>query len=156
FQRGERRLDVRNATTATFKLIKVGQLIKSGSYSSEPHSLSAAWAMRRFWRALSRAFGGHGQNGPWAEMSPRTRAEMYSVASIKACEFRTTDCFDVPLNQSTIRTRQPTARRVLNNWVSQIEPFIWSPTRALVAQISNSLAQMIKQTGRSFVILCEV
>jgi hypothetical protein len=25
---------------------------------------------------------------------------MYSVASIKACEFRTTGCFDVPLNQS--------------------------------------------------------
>jgi hypothetical protein len=25
---------------------------------------------------------------------------MYSVASIKPCEFRTTGCFDVPLNQS--------------------------------------------------------
>ena len=48
-------------------------------------------------------------------MSPDTRAEMYSVASIKACEFRTTDCFDVPLNQSIIRARQPAARRVLNN-----------------------------------------
>ena len=28
---------------------------------------------------------------------------MYSVVSMKACEFRTTDCFDVPLNQSIIR-----------------------------------------------------
>jgi hypothetical protein len=27
---------------------------------------------------------------------------MYSVASIKACEFRTTGCFDVPLNQSEL------------------------------------------------------
>jgi hypothetical protein len=37
------------------------------------------------------------------QISPDTRAEMYSVVSIKACEFRTTDCFDVPLNQSIIR-----------------------------------------------------
>ena len=28
---------------------------------------------------------------------------MYSIVSMKACEFRTTDCFDVPLNQSIIR-----------------------------------------------------
>ena len=37
------------------------------------------------------------------QISPDTRAEMYSVVSMKACEFRTTDCFDVPLNQSIIR-----------------------------------------------------
>jgi hypothetical protein len=33
-------------------------------------------------------------------MSPDTQAGMYSVVPIKACQFRTTDCFDVPLNQS--------------------------------------------------------
>ena len=37
---------------------------------------------------------------------------MYSVASIKACEVRTTDCFDLPLNQSIIRARYPVAHRV--------------------------------------------
>jgi hypothetical protein len=36
-------------------------------------------------------------------MSPDNRAGMYSVASIKACEFRTIDCFDVPLNQRICR-----------------------------------------------------
>jgi hypothetical protein len=33
------------------------------------------------------------------QMSPDNRAGMYSVASIKACECRTIDCFDVPLNR---------------------------------------------------------
>ena len=44
------------------------------------------------------------------QIFPDTPAEMYSVVSIKACEFRTTDCFDVPLNQSIIRARQLAAR----------------------------------------------
>ena len=43
---GPRCLDVRQATSSTFKGIKVGQVLKSRRYSSEPHDLSAAWAKR--------------------------------------------------------------------------------------------------------------
>ena len=39
-------LDVRQATSSTFKGIKVGQVLKSRRYSNEPHDLSAAWAKR--------------------------------------------------------------------------------------------------------------
>jgi hypothetical protein len=35
---------------------------------------------------------------------------MYSAASIKACEFRTADCFDLPLNQSIARSSEQTIR----------------------------------------------
>src|SRR5215470_1473434 len=40
-------VDVRHATSLAFKDIKVGQVPKSRRCSSEPHKLSAAWAMRR-------------------------------------------------------------------------------------------------------------
>jgi hypothetical protein len=39
-----RLVDVRHATSSTFKDIKVGQAPKSQRRSSEPHNLSAAWA----------------------------------------------------------------------------------------------------------------
>ena len=70
--------------------VKIGQVFKPRSYFSSSHDLSAAWAKRRFWRALIGAFVGHGKSFLKPQMSPDTRAEMYSVASIKACEFRTT------------------------------------------------------------------
>ena len=66
----ERRLDLRHATAAAFKRIKVGQVVKARCYSSKPHGLSAACAKRRLWWALIGAFVLHGQSGPKAEMSP--------------------------------------------------------------------------------------
>jgi hypothetical protein len=50
---------VRHATSSAFKRIKVGKVVKSRCYSSEPHDLSAAWAQRRPWRAFSRVFVAH-------------------------------------------------------------------------------------------------
>jgi hypothetical protein len=41
-----RLVDVRHATSSTFKDIKVGQVSKSRRCSSKPHNLSAAWAKR--------------------------------------------------------------------------------------------------------------
>jgi hypothetical protein len=54
-------LDVRQATSSAFKDIKVGQVPKSRRCSSEPHKLSAAWAMRRPWRVFTRVFVAHGR-----------------------------------------------------------------------------------------------
>ena len=55
-------LDVRHTTSSTFKRIKVGQVAKSRCYSSEPHDLSAARAMRRPGRVFTRGFVTHGRN----------------------------------------------------------------------------------------------
>ena len=56
-----RLVDVRHATSSTFKDIKVGQAPKSRRCSSEPHNLSAAWADRRPWRVFTRVFVAHGR-----------------------------------------------------------------------------------------------
>ena len=52
-------LDVRHATSSAFKAVKIGQFAKSRRYSSEPHDLSAGWAMRGCWRAFIRVFVTH-------------------------------------------------------------------------------------------------
>ena len=56
-----RLVDVRHATSSTFKDKKVGQAPKSRRCSSEPHNLSAAWANRRPWRVFTRVFVAHGR-----------------------------------------------------------------------------------------------
>jgi len=54
-------VDVRHATSSTFKDKKVGQVPKSQRCSSKPHNLSAAWANRRSWRIFARVFVAHGR-----------------------------------------------------------------------------------------------
>ena len=54
-------VDVRYATSSTFKGVKVGQVPKSQRCSSEPHNLSAAWANRRPWLIFARVFVAHGR-----------------------------------------------------------------------------------------------
>src|SRR5262249_57870548 len=69
--------------------------------SSERHNSSAAWATRRPWRVFIRMFVAHGRQRSLNRKCPPTHEPgMYSGASLKTCEFRTTNCFDVPLNQS--------------------------------------------------------
>src|SRR5215469_8989037 len=67
----ERCLDLRHTTPSAFKRIKVGQLPKLRSHSSEPHDLSAACAKRG---VFVRAFVTHGQSGPRSAM-PDTRVD---------------------------------------------------------------------------------
>jgi hypothetical protein len=45
--------DVRHTASSAFKGVKVGQVAKSRRYSSEPHDLSAAWAIRRLWALVA-------------------------------------------------------------------------------------------------------
>jgi hypothetical protein len=45
--------DVRHAARATFKGIKVGQVVKPRRYPIEPHDLRAAWAKRRLWALVA-------------------------------------------------------------------------------------------------------
>ena len=59
-----RLVDVRHATSSTFKDMKVGQVPKSRRCASEPHNLSAAWANRRPWRIFTRVFVAHGRKRP--------------------------------------------------------------------------------------------
>ena len=57
-------LDVPHATSAAFKCVKVGQVVKSRCYPGDVHDLSAAWANRRPWFVSIRAFVAHRQSGP--------------------------------------------------------------------------------------------
>jgi len=64
-------LNVRHATSSALESVKLGQVVKSGRYSSEPHDLSTARAMRLIRRVFIWAFVAHGQSSPWTAM-PRT------------------------------------------------------------------------------------
>jgi hypothetical protein len=91
---------VRHATSSAFKDILDIKVTKSRR-SDEPHNSSAAWATRQPWRVFTRMFVAHGRQRSLNRKCPPTpRAGIYSVASIKAREFKTTHCFDLPLNQS--------------------------------------------------------
>jgi hypothetical protein len=59
--------DVRDAASSALKRVKVGQVVKSRRYSSEPHYLSAAWTMRRLWALVA-----HGHSGPGRKCVPDT------------------------------------------------------------------------------------
>ena len=57
-------LDAPHATSAAFKRIKVGQVVKSRCYPGDLHDLSAAWANRRPRRVFISLFVAHGQSVP--------------------------------------------------------------------------------------------
>ena len=81
--------DVRHATSAAFKRVKIGQIVESRRYSSEPHDLSAAWAMRRLWALVAHDIGPLGRKGP--------RHPRWAVAPMNTCEFKPTNCLAAPL-----------------------------------------------------------
>ena len=77
-------VDVRHATSSAFKDINVGQVAKS-RYPSEPHDLTAGWAMRPCWRAFIREFVGHDRKRPrtamWYEADQRQRSRINAVTA---------------------------------------------------------------------------
>src|SRR6516225_9061019 len=96
----DRCLDMRHATSSAFKGVKVGEVAKSRRHSREPHDLSAAWAMRRCWRAFIRELVGHGQRSlePRCSRHPVPVSFRYEVRSRKTCDLRTNSCFDAPMH----------------------------------------------------------
>jgi hypothetical protein len=44
---------MRDAASSAFKGVKIGQIVEPRRYASEPHDLSAAWAMRRLWALVA-------------------------------------------------------------------------------------------------------
>jgi hypothetical protein len=63
---GVRCRDLRHATSSAFKDIKVEQVARARFYTSEPHSLTAAWAKRRLWCVIIRVFVAH---RAWADQN---------------------------------------------------------------------------------------
>jgi hypothetical protein len=45
--------DMLDAASSAFKGVKIGQIVEPRRYASEPHDLSAAWAMRRLWALVA-------------------------------------------------------------------------------------------------------
>jgi hypothetical protein len=58
----ECRLDMRHVAGPALENVKLGEVVKSPRYSSEPHYLSASRAKRRLYCVFTRAFVAHGQS----------------------------------------------------------------------------------------------
>jgi len=104
----ERRLDMRHAAKSALENVKLGEVVKSPRYSSEPHDLSASRAKRWPYRVSAKVFVTHGQSSPWAAMSrtwPRWLFR-YPVSPKKTCDFQTNICLGAPAEAAmTIRKR---------------------------------------------------
>jgi hypothetical protein len=58
----ERRLDMRHTAKSALENVKLGEVVESPGYASEPHDLSASRAKRWPYRVSAKAFVTHGQS----------------------------------------------------------------------------------------------